>query len=468
MKRIALVLVLSVAFFIPPGASQGQATAPLILLADNDLWLVEGTTITGLTSGRHIYGAALSPDGTRIAYNTHSQISIEAVERTGGLGGGPLPADIMILDVGSLESTAAALQPDNVSFFVEGVPDSAILRSAPTWSPDGMYLAWGEVHYPSFAAETNRIVVYNLSQGTSEILVTNLPEQAGVPMPVAPQWGGGGIAIVSYEFDTTNTTFGSRIMVYNDQSGSLISATPISEDDTEQFGSFMWVASNGQSYIAVEIGRGPIWKLLDPQTGVLTLASGLPALYNPIIPDSASIQFTPHQNAEWPEFYSWTLVYSDGRQVEGEDRIASVSHVVLGPDGQTLVQVSSSGSLSIFMPDGQIVEGPELEDRFAIPFWGPVALYMNQPEACAMAPTPRLVVGWSGHVIPNTAPNNMRTEPATGEVIGQLQPGASFLILAGPVCANGLYWWQVDNYNGLVGWTAEGDNGQYWLEPEQG
>jgi hypothetical protein len=28
-----------------------------------------------------------------------------------------------------------------------------------------------------------------------------------------------------------------------------------------------------------------------------------------------------------------------------------------------------------------------------------------------------------------------------------------------------MYWWQVDNGNGLVGWTAEADSSTYWLEP---
>jgi hypothetical protein len=37
------------------------------------------------------------------------------------------------------------------------------------------------------------------------------------------------------------------------------------------------------------------------------------------------------------------------------------------------------------------------------------------------------------------------------------------LTLAGPVCGENLAWWQVD-YNGLVGWTAEGQGNEYWLE----
>ena len=34
------------------------------------------------------------------------------------------------------------------------------------------------------------------------------------------------------------------------------------------------------------------------------------------------------------------------------------------------------------------------------------------------------------------------------------------MVLSGPVCANGLTWWQV-NYRGMIGWTVEGQNGQH-------
>ena len=34
----------------------------------------------------------------------------------------------------------------------------------------------------------------------------------------------------------------------------------------------------------------------------------------------------------------------------------------------------------------------------------------------------------------------------------------------GPVCTADGAWWQV-NYNGLIGWTVEGQNNDYWLEP---
>jgi hypothetical protein len=50
-------------------------------------------------------------------------------------------------------------------------------------------------------------------------------------------------------------------------------------------------------------------------------------------------------------------------------------------------------------------------------------------------------------------------------VIGEIPGGASFTIVGGPQCgAEGWLWWQV-NYNGTIGWTAEGDTTTYWLEP---
>jgi LysM repeat protein len=80
--------------------------------------------------------------------------------------------------------------------------------------------------------------------------------------------------------------------------------------------------------------------------------------------------------------------------------------------------------------------------------------------------TPRLYVTGQGRVIPGLS-NALRSQPGTGSnstVIGQIPGGGVFSVLAGTECANGYYWWQV-NYNGVVGWTAEGQGSTYWLEP---
>jgi hypothetical protein len=79
----------------------------------------------------------------------------------------------------------------------------------------------------------------------------------------------------------------------------------------------------------------------------------------------------------------------------------------------------------------------------------------------------RLAVGNGGRVTtyPNL-PNRVRNSPSFyGYVVGQIPAGGSFAVIGGPQCDAGLLWWQV-NYNGLIGWSAEGDGyNTYWLEP---
>jgi WD40 repeat protein len=45
-----------------------------------------------------------------------------------------------------------------------------------------------------------------------------------------------------------------------------------------------------------------------------------------------------------------------------------------------------------------------------------------------------------------------------------LRPGETMTITGGPMCADGLTWWQVTSTK-LAGWTAEGDATRYWLVP---
>jgi hypothetical protein len=76
----------------------------------------------------------------------------------------------------------------------------------------------------------------------------------------------------------------------------------------------------------------------------------------------------------------------------------------------------------------------------------------------------RLEIGEMGAVTPGPS-NNVRSDPGLGNRRRGAIPGEGvFLVLDGPVCAEDTAWWQVD-YEGLVGWTAEGEGDMYWLEP---
>jgi WD40 repeat protein len=76
----------------------------------------------------------------------------------------------------------------------------------------------------------------------------------------------------------------------------------------------------------------------------------------------------------------------------------------------------------------------------------------------------RLRASDQARVLPGL-PNNLRAEArADADEIGEIPSGDSMMVIRGPICADNLTWWQVD-YGGLVGWTAEGYENEYWLEP---
>jgi serine/threonine-protein kinase len=92
---------------------------------------------------------------------------------------------------------------------------------------------------------------------------------------------------------------------------------------------------------------------------------------------------------------------------------------------------------------------------------------LGSPSAsitCPGALPSRLVVGGRGRVTPGL-PNRLRSRPSTtGSYLGQMMPGDIFFVLEGPVCAQDKAWWRV-RYNGIEGWTPEGDANTYWVEP---
>jgi hypothetical protein len=89
------------------------------------------------------------------------------------------------------------------------------------------------------------------------------------------------------------------------------------------------------------------------------------------------------------------------------------------------------------------------------------------PIVCAGALPSRLRVGEKGAVTVDQAGRNNRVRafPGVGfDLVGLIPAGGVFEVWGKAECAEGYAWWYV-NYNGLVGWTPEGDNTDYWLYP---
>jgi hypothetical protein len=88
--------------------------------------------------------------------------------------------------------------------------------------------------------------------------------------------------------------------------------------------------------------------------------------------------------------------------------------------------------------------------------------------------TPTVVPGTAlapGQPARVTAPAglNLRDTPVgTGNLILQLATNLKVTILEGPVKAENLTWWKLDDGQGHVGWAADGDGETVWISPKVG
>ncbi len=119
-------------------------------------------------------------------------------------------------------------------------------------------------------------------------------------------------------------------------------------------------------------------------------------------------------------------------------------------------------------PDGT----PALRLTLAPPTAQPTATRAAWPTLtphvfCAGVAESFLIVGERGRVTLTNEGQwlNLRAGPSTQfEVIAQLAPLESFMVLAGPRCGGPFAWYQIA-YRETVGWIAEGYEGQYYAEP---
>ena len=462
-----------------------QDTDPsLIILMNRDLWSWSGQAsdipvqyAACQPSGEAILSLPIvAPDGRNMAFLSEPQMVRAALGRSGGIGGGALPNHIWLCGagMGGRELTLAGTQPSEASFFVEGQQDRATIHSDPAWSPDGGHLAWTELGYPD---GSERLSIYDLNSGTILTVELNVEPQYGVPRPLPIMWGDVGIIAHSTTYDPAQARGEEAFLVY-DASGRLIARTPFEVPDQDFIYHRALIADSGQDYVGLLL-RNRGWTLVDPLTGETRSLAGsgsAPELLNLNSPDDAALVLTVNEAFE----FEWWVTYPDGIYVDdqGKSRTflqGSLSRITPGPNGS--IAVVFDGVHVWHEGDSFVVEQTEAvkNDAMAGIVWGPTGWRVRSGETqttteamtCPGFMVSRLVVGESARVLPGPA-NNVRENPTRGAgLLFQIPGGGRFTVLAGPVCADSLAWWQV-NYEGLVGWTAEGQGSSFWLEPISG
>ena len=113
----------------------------------------------------------MSPDGTRVAYNSWATITVDAIN-AGRPVAGFTPSNIWVLDITTGTANFISTQPANTTF-TGAATDVAVMRSTPEWSPDGTLLTWTEILLPNY---TRQLAIYDFNTQMTTIIVPNLPQ----------------------------------------------------------------------------------------------------------------------------------------------------------------------------------------------------------------------------------------------------------------------------------------------------
>jgi len=481
MRYRALVMVVCIVLLLPLARStstaQAQIDGELIILMRGDLWAYSesGGTLRQLTRWGYNQLPVISPDGQRVAYASVAEIAVPVLQRFGEPPNLP-PTNIWLWSLASGQATRIAQQPVNASFGT-GLPNETFIRrGTPVWSPDGLRLAWIESVVVG-AQTAHALVIYdmlgNRVRANTPLRAEGLTELFSFD---TPRWDA---FLVVRASGLSGQIYAEKLLFF-DSDGQPINQIRLQDGGGALIQHYEWASLNGQPYVAALLSNNA-WTLINPFNGSRLNPPSVVERFSPRAPNAVSVYF---------------LIATDGTGYRWRG-VANRQEVVLPFSGlPEQLSIAASGSAVAWAAEDAIyilrngqtrkIVGTERAAGDTRPMavaWSYNA-WRVQPAGILQPPTPqpvpecalatRLSIGLRARVTSfppqanalNSQPSRPSRDPRSVS-LGVIPVGGTMTLLNGPVCNDGVLWWQV-NYNGIIGWTGEGANGVYWLEPLTG
>ncbi len=457
--------------------SLGAAQSPgghAYSLRQGDLWRYDftGESASQLTEWGYNGGPILSPDGGKIAYlSTAPEFVARFQAGAATQTSGTAPANIWVM------------RRANESFqLVAGQTGAGeTRRSLPSWSPDGLELAWLQLDAGQPVSQAT-LRIHDFATDAAYDLASAVDlgfQESNIRLP-SLRWGGGGIALLHYAFPAGESTPRLAIEFYDPAtSGMRRYDLGLLPDRSNTVRDFEWVNHQGRSLMALQIQN--YWELLDPQTGARSRLAQPPRLKNRQLQGGMELIPLSVASARFGWEIHWAAEVGGQRYDTGykSARVNRNDRPALSHDGATMAW-QDSDRVSIWQRGTPAGDRPVLSGGLAFPIpppsslvWAPTEWVTTgatgapqtapaQPPAASCPLPPLLSAGELAIVSPGLA-NRVRSGPSVNaDAVGRLQAGEVAVVEQGPVCADGYHWYSVRNPS-IAGWTAEGGAGEYWL-----
>jgi len=440
-------------------ASLPPAPGQLIVLQAGHLSALDSASgdLAPVLDTGYVADPVLSSDGKQLAYLYYPSDPAQ----------NPSPAEVWSVTLE--DGTATRLAGVRVD------ADPGLVRTAPTWSPDGSQVAWGELDpsadsLPGYLPYT--AVAADVASGRTEAIspLDLTPDFADTLPPV--DWGERGLAYLQPQ-PTWTASFGAPpiLLVYNTR-GIIGVNAPINPLTI----GYRWVQTPDGQRLALLYGDGS-WDLIDAGTSTSELLSGGLMMTNAAAPDGPALYVVAHPDPAG-------MATLDGWLV---DAAGQVSPLLAGAVSlnQSRVAIADDGTVAFLSPEGvtlwndgdsQVVAGTEMADAIfgGAPLWQTVPADALSAQGVTYLPplTENTTCTPGSSIQPGQSAEINELPPNEGVVLWaeqaplhkfllMLAPGSTFDVLDGVFCTG----WQL----GPVVWkvSVNGDEG-YVAEPSSG